>query len=1127
MNCHHPVCAEGRTSSRSFLHLGLVLLTLTLAAGLLAPRARAQDPSAGTGTITGRVLNAANGKFLPNARIVVEDTPAEALTNEFGEYTLRNIPAGEVRLTASFTGQAAVTATVMVPAGQAVSHEFQLNRRGRATEAGGPLVLDEFVVATERFRNAREIAINEERYAPNIKNVVSADAFGDIPEGNIGEFIKFIPGVLVDYGTFAYSSGADATAISVRGFGPEHTEITIDGVPVSNASQGALTRAVGLDMLSINNASRVEVVKVPTPDMPSNSIGGSVNLISKSAFEYAKPTFTWRGYVSLNSENLDVFKKTPGPANEKTYKTLPGFDFTYAIPLSKTLGVSFTGATSNQFNENHRAKVAWSADANKTDAATGQRNDVTAPFLRTIEISDDPRTSNRHSGAVKVDWKPLPGHTVSVSHTLSYYDSVDANRRFSLSSETPETWSPTTNIGKWGSGQKGDLNTIFRDKEGVTNSSYVNWRYDRGPWQIGAVAAYSVSKGWFRDESNGHFSDVEMNLASVGQVVFEDIANGVPGRVTVYDENDPTRSTLIDPSKLASYGLTDGNSFRVRSSQTDARNTKENYKIDVRRELDFIPSGFMQLAVKAGFYRQVDREEKWGRGNHAWQYVGPADAITLSDYRDDVYSGSDPTYGFPPQEWVDPYKMYQLYQAHPEYFSDTTDDTTNNGQDPVGSTQSVAAFNYDAWVSQQKSIKETSDAWYALLDGRFWRNRVSLVAGIRQEQAKREGYGPFQNSDWEFLRNPDGTMYRDDANPRGVKITDAGRFGDAALRSRLTAAGVNWDHVVIKNSLEAKMLEKTPFYHVRKKSKGDPSYSANVAVNVTKDLVARVAWARTFGKPNYEDGILTNVSFNETDDPAAFPRGTISIGNPALQPWVADNWDFSLTYYTPNGGKVGVGYFTKDVKNFHKTLTYLITNDNYELLMEEYGLAPSDAYVDWQISTTVNGEGTAKTEGYEFEVSQNLGFLGRWGKPFDLFATYTTKKLSQNQTDKLRPTSNDFATGGINFSARRISLSVKATWRTKSQTQRVSGVFYIDPATGSRTSYTDLYLYEPEETKLDLNFNYQFSRRYGFFINARNFLNTNKETIQLDERGLLPGYARVTDNRDFGVQWTVGIRGMF
>ena len=44
------------------------------------------------------------------------------------------------------------------------------------------------------------IAINEQRFAGSIVNVVSADEYGHVAEGNIGEFLKFVPGLATDTG---------------------------------------------------------------------------------------------------------------------------------------------------------------------------------------------------------------------------------------------------------------------------------------------------------------------------------------------------------------------------------------------------------------------------------------------------------------------------------------------------------------------------------------------------------------------------------------------------------------------------------------------------------------------------------------------------------------------------------------------------------------------------------------------------------------------------------------------------------------------------------------------------------------------------------------------------------------
>jgi hypothetical protein len=67
------------------------------------------------------------------------------------------------------------------------------------------------VVSSARDTNAASIAINEQRFAPNAKNVVSTDALGIVGENNIGEFVKFLPGVEV------VTDQMNAVAIQLRG----------------------------------------------------------------------------------------------------------------------------------------------------------------------------------------------------------------------------------------------------------------------------------------------------------------------------------------------------------------------------------------------------------------------------------------------------------------------------------------------------------------------------------------------------------------------------------------------------------------------------------------------------------------------------------------------------------------------------------------------------------------------------------------------------------------------------------------------------------------------------------------------------------------------------------------------
>lgn len=345
--------AAGRRLS-AWLCIALTMLTSTLWAQSTA------------GTVEGRVLNATSGRYLNNVRVSVEGSTQETFTNEFGEYRIVGVPAGSVTLNVFFTGLDSQSVTVNVQGGQVTQQDVTLTR-GTISET---VVLDAFVVASERDTNAASIAANEQRFANNIKNVVSADAFGDVTEGNVGEFIKYLPGISVDY------VAADVRAISVRGFDSSLTAVSVDGGRMASASSGSSSRTFELEQVSINNVARIELVKVPTPDMPADAIGGSVNMISKSAFERKGAQLNYRAVLNFNHEEPYFWKKTPGPGNKETFKVLPGFDFDYTLPFSPNFGIVVTGLSSNQFNEQHRSQMVWE------NAGTGTGASPANPYLR-------------------------------------------------------------------------------------------------------------------------------------------------------------------------------------------------------------------------------------------------------------------------------------------------------------------------------------------------------------------------------------------------------------------------------------------------------------------------------------------------------------------------------------------------------------------------------------------------------------------------------------------------------------------------------------------------------------------------------------------------------------------------
>jgi hypothetical protein len=104
----------------------LLRLALLCAALFSAPRAGAQNPApAATGAISGIVLDEA-GKPLANARVTIEALARQTRTNPEGEFSLANIPAGEVALSVRQVGFRAANATLQVVAGSTINVQIRL-----------------------------------------------------------------------------------------------------------------------------------------------------------------------------------------------------------------------------------------------------------------------------------------------------------------------------------------------------------------------------------------------------------------------------------------------------------------------------------------------------------------------------------------------------------------------------------------------------------------------------------------------------------------------------------------------------------------------------------------------------------------------------------------------------------------------------------------------------------------------------------------------------------------------------------------------------------------------------------------------------------------------------------------
>ena len=247
-------------SLRLLLAHGFALLLAGLAGS--AP-ARAAAP---TGTLSGVVSNSATGNLLEGARVEAPALGLAALTDQTGRYVLNGLPAGTHEITVTYIGLDRARTTVEVPAGARAARDFDLTT--------GIYRLDAFKVAGEREGGAA--AITAQRNADNVKNVVAMDAFGTLPNMSASEVALNLPGV-----AGVLNEAGLVAGFSIRGVQPGLNTVTMDGALLTSRDDG-MSRSTQLHVYSAAMFDQMELIKGHTPDKGADSLGGTLNLKTRS-----------------------------------------------------------------------------------------------------------------------------------------------------------------------------------------------------------------------------------------------------------------------------------------------------------------------------------------------------------------------------------------------------------------------------------------------------------------------------------------------------------------------------------------------------------------------------------------------------------------------------------------------------------------------------------------------------------------------------------------------------------------------------------------------------------------------------------------------------------------------------
>lgn len=221
-----------------------------------------RDPEPKVGSICGRVIDNTK-QALPGAYVYIDGLQTGDVSDISGFYSIKNLKPGNYKVVVSYVGYDPYTMELIVKEGKATEHDIVLTEGVELQE----------VVVVGAFSGQRK-AINMQKNNLGITNVVSADQVGKFPDSNIGDALKRINGINVQYDM------GEARFGQVRGTSADLTSVTVNGNRLPSAEGD--TRNVQLDLIPADMVQTIEVSKVVTSDMDGDAIGGAINLVTKN-----------------------------------------------------------------------------------------------------------------------------------------------------------------------------------------------------------------------------------------------------------------------------------------------------------------------------------------------------------------------------------------------------------------------------------------------------------------------------------------------------------------------------------------------------------------------------------------------------------------------------------------------------------------------------------------------------------------------------------------------------------------------------------------------------------------------------------------------------------------------------
>jgi TonB-dependent receptor len=458
----------------------IFIVVILLSVLWLAP-ARAQEAK---GTISGTVKDSAGG-VLVGALVELQPTERRAVSDDQGQFRILDVAPGDYTLTASYVGFSPFSTSVKVSPGQVATTDVAMKV---ASET------DQVIVSGERLQGETE-AINIERTAIDIVQVLPQKVITSLPNTNIADAVGRLPSVTLE------RDEGEGKYISIRGTEPRLSNFTINEVNIPSPESNV--RNIKTDVIPAALVDRIEIYKTLSSNQDADAIGGSVNLVTKTAGE--QPTISLEGqggYTPIQEGRLlDSFNGSIGSR----------------FGGGKKLGVMFGGT----YDWNGRGID----DVEPSQTTAPLPNGTNIALVNSYDTREYQYYRTRYGFASGLDYRLGPGSTAYLKGLYSDFHDFGSTYVYTYNApSTPLTQSGGVTTFRYDPTQ-GDTPGNMRYREYIRRPDQQIWsfstgaRHDLTSTLISYEFAVSRSHQYggfpttrFKPDPNGALSNVQFNL---------------------------------------------------------------------------------------------------------------------------------------------------------------------------------------------------------------------------------------------------------------------------------------------------------------------------------------------------------------------------------------------------------------------------------------------------------------------------------------------------------------------------------------------------------------------------------------------------------------------------------------